>query len=183
MPRPAKEYLLDKFSNNPMLVYYVSNRMRDEVGMEEAARILSDALQREHPEFMLEEYPNLPSRDECAQQLRAAVAEYDEGHHPAHEPLPGGVVEQRIREWVEMEAVEGAAPPPAPEPPRDTWAEMSAAVGDWLERNANVESEPEEDEPMPLSPQEEAARAEIRAELHECMRDLGIDPDADDMLS
>lgn len=151
MTRLAKEYLLDKFSDNPMLVYYVSNRMRDDVGMEEAARILSDALQREHPEFMCEEYPNLPSRDECAQQLRTAVAEY-----------------RGIRE-------------PAPEPPRDTWAEMSAAVGDWLERNANVESEPEEEERAPLSPREEAAREEIRAELHECLRELGVDPDADDM--
>jgi hypothetical protein len=114
----AKEYLLDRFSDNPMLVYYVTNRMRDEVDMPEAARILSDALQREHPEFMLEEYPNLPSRDECFRQLNEVAGEYIAEPRPA-EPHRDTWAEMSsaVESWLANEA--DAIEPESPRPPVD----------------------------------------------------------------
>ena len=71
----AKEYLLDKLSNNPIIIYYVTNLLCDEVGLEEATKILSDAIQQPPPKFIYEEHHDLPSLEECKRQLLAAVSQ------------------------------------------------------------------------------------------------------------
>lgn len=71
----AKEYLLDKLSNNPIIIYYITNLLCDEVDLEEATKILSDAIQQPPPDFIYEMHHDLPSIEECKRQLLAVVSQ------------------------------------------------------------------------------------------------------------